>query len=94
MAINYITGASNGVDSFDAKYFNEVTLALNSVLDNIDYVIQGCSLPFDATDLVPLSFYVTTSGNYTIAIDYANGLFIGSQVVILKDNDMGTETDL
>ena len=94
MAINYVTGATNSVDEFDAKYFNEATLALNSVIDNIDYVIQGRALPFDPTDIVPLSFYTTTAGNYTIAIDHVDGLFTGSQNIILKDNVTGTETDL
>ena len=94
MAINYVAGATNGVDAFDATYFNDGSLALNSVLDNIDYVIQGRALPFDATDVVPLSFYATNAGNYTIAIDHLDGLFTGSQDIILKDNVTGTETDL
>jgi hypothetical protein len=94
MAINYATGATNGVDEFDAKYFNEATLALNSVIDNIDYVIQGRALPFDPTDQVPLSFYAAASGNYTIAMDHVDGLFTGSQDIIVKDNVTGTETDL
>ena len=94
MAINYVTGATNGLDSFDAKYFNEATLALNSVIDNVDYVIQGRALPFDATDLVPLSFYAAAAGNYTISIASVDGLFTGSQDIVLKDNVTGTETDL
>ena len=94
IAINYVTGATNGVDDFDAKYFNEATLALNSVLDNIDYVIQGRALPFDPTDLVPLSFYAAAAGNYTISIASVDGLFAGSQDIVLKDNVTGTETDL
>ena len=94
MAINYVDGATNGVDAFDAKYFNDGSLALNSLIDNTDYVIQGRALPFDATDLVPLSFYTSTAGNFTIAIDHVDGLFVGSQDIILKDNDTGIETDL
>ena len=94
MAINYVAGATNGVDSFDAKYFNDGSLALNSVLNNTDYVIQGRALPFDVTDVVPLSFYTATAGNYTIAIDHVDGLFAGSQDIILKDNVTGIETDL
>ena len=94
MAINYVTGATNGLDSFDATYFNDGTMALNSVIDNMDYVIQGRALPFDGTDEVPLSFKTATAGNYTIAIDHFDGLFTGSQDIILKDNDTGTETNL
>lgn len=96
MAINYVTGATNGVDDFDATYFNEATLALNSVINNVDYAIQGRALPFDPTDLVPLSFYAAAAGTYSIglATELLDGLFTGSQVIILKDYVTGIETDL
>ena len=94
MAINYTTGAEQGVDDFDAKYLPDGEMALNSVLDNQDYVIQGRALPFVATDLVPLSFYAIAAGNYNIGIAKIDGLFTGSQDIILKDNVTGTETDL
>ncbi|MCF8272190.1 MAG: T9SS sorting signal type C domain-containing protein, partial [Flavobacteriaceae bacterium] len=94
MAINYVTGATQGLDAFDAKYFNDGTMALNSVLDNTDYVIQGRALPFDGTDEVPLSFKTNTAGSYSITIDHVDGLFAGSQDIILKDNVTGTETNL
>ena len=94
MAVGYITDATLGIDEFDGKYYNDGVIALNSLLDNTDYVIQGRPLPFDGTDEVPLSFKVTNAGDYTIAIDHVNGLFATSQDVILKDNDNGTETNL
>jgi predicted outer membrane repeat protein len=94
MAINYVTGATQSLDAFDAKYFNDGTIALNSVLDNADYAIQGRALPFDGTDEVPLSFKVTTAGTYSITIDHVDGLFSGNQDVILKDNATGAETNL
>ena len=94
MAINYVTGANQGVDDFDAKYFNDGAIALNSVLDTADYAIQGRALPFDGTDEVPLSFKATTAGTYSIAIDHVDGLFAASQDVILKDNVTGAETNL
>jgi hypothetical protein len=94
MAVGYITNASSDVDEYDGKYYNDGVIALNSFLDNTDYVIQGRSLPFDGTDEVPLSFKVTNSGNYTIAIDHVDGLFSYSQDIILKDNVNGTETNL
>jgi hypothetical protein len=94
MAVDYVAGATNGVDGFDAPYFNDGAIALNSVIDNIDYVIQGRALPFDPTDVVPLSFKTTIAGTYSIAIDHVDGLFLGSQDIILKDNVTGTETDL
>jgi len=59
-----------------------------------EFVIQGRSVPFDPTDLVPLTFKTTTSGNFTIAIDHVDGLFSAEQDIILKDNATGAETDL
>jgi hypothetical protein len=94
MAVGYITDATLGVDEFDGKYYNDGTIALNSFLDNTDYVIQGRPLPFDGTDDVPLSFKATNAGDYTIAIDHVDGLFLSSQDIILKDSDNGTETNL
>jgi len=94
MAVGYITDATLGVDEFDGKYYNDGAIALNSLLDNTDYVIQGRPLPFDGADEVPLSFKATNAGDYTIAIDHVDGLFTSSQDVILKDNNNGTETNL
>ena len=94
MAVGYNTNASIGVDEFDGKYYNDGTIALNSFLENTDYAIQGRPLPFDATDEVPLSFKVTNAGDYTIAIDHVDGLFLTTQEVILKDNANGKETNL
>jgi hypothetical protein len=94
MAVGYITDATLGVDEFDGKYYNDGAISLNSILDNSDYVIQGRPLPFDGTDIVPLSFKATNAGDYTIAIDHVDGLFSSAQDIILKDNETGTETDL
>jgi PQQ-dependent dehydrogenase (s-GDH family) len=94
MAVAYIADASQEVDSYDGKYYNDGAIALNSILDNDNYAIQGRALPFDATDVVPLGFSATTSGDYSIAMDHYDGLFSGSQDIILKDNKTGIETDL
>ena len=94
MAVGYISNATLGIDEFDGKYYNDGTIALNSLIDNTDYAIQGRPLPFDGADEVPLSFKATNAGDYTIAIDHLNGLFATSQDIILKDNDNGTETNL
>jgi hypothetical protein len=94
MAVSYTTNATIGVDSFDGKYFNDGAIALNSFLDNTDYVIQGRPVPFDGSDVVPLSFKATSPGDYTIALDHVDGLFTNLQEIILKDNDKGIETNL
>lgn len=57
------------------------------MIGSVPYAIQGRPIPFDASDIVPLNFKVSTAGNYTIAIDHVDGLFTGSgQTIYLKDN--------
>ena len=94
MALGYNADATLGLDEFDGKYYNNGTIALNSFLDSATYAIQGRPLPFDGTDEVPLSFKATNAGEYSIAIDHMDGLFIGLQDVILMDNENGIETNL
>lgn len=94
MAVGYIPDATQGVDEFDGKYFNDSEFALNTLLDNEEYVIQGRALPFDTSDVVPLVFRNTTDGSFTIAIDHTEGLFSADQDILLVDNLTGIETDL
>lgn len=94
MALGYSTNATLGVDPMDGKYYNDGAIALNSSIEDKDYVIQSRPLPFDGTDEVPLHFKATNAGDYTIAIDRAEGLFTSLTDIILKDNLNGTETNL
>lgn len=93
--IGYIENATNGFDAaIDGRYINDGEVALTTMIDNVDYAIQGKSLPFDATDVVPLKLTVTTAGNYTISLDHVDGLFSASQDVFLRDNQTGFVQDL
>ncbi|MGL2965234.1 beta strand repeat-containing protein [Flavobacterium sp. XGLA_31] len=94
--VGYITNATQEVDAYiDGKYINDGDIALASLIGTTPYAIQGRALPFDAADVVPLSFKATTAGDYTIAIDHADGLFAdGNQAVLLRDNLSGTVHDL
>lgn len=96
MMVAYMTGATQGIDAaIDGRYFNDNPTALNSLLNNEEFAIQGRSLPFDASDVVPLAFKAATAGNYSIAIDHVDGLFAdGEQSIYLKDNVTGTVHDL
>ena len=86
--VGYITNATQGVDvAIDGKYINDGSIALTSLINEVPFAIQGRALPFDATDIVPLNFKVTTAGDYTISIDHVDGLFTGgAQSIYLKDN--------
>ena len=88
MLVGYIAGATNGIDPrIDGRYINDGAIALNSLINTVPYTIQGKSLPFNAADIVPLSFSATTAGTYTIAIDHADGIFSNpNRSVYLKDN--------
>lgn len=95
MMVSYMTGATQNIDpAIDGRYINDNQTALNSLIQNEEFVIQGRALPFDGTDVVPLSFKTTTPGNFTIAIDHVDGLFLDAQDIILKDNNSGAETNL
>ncbi|MBS1535117.1 MAG: T9SS sorting signal type C domain-containing protein [Bacteroidetes bacterium] len=94
MALGYHSGATTGIDLYDGKYINDGPIALNSVIDQVDYSIQGRAFPIDPSDVVPLSFNATTAGDYTIAIDHAEGVFATTQDIFLKDNLNNTIHDL
>jgi PQQ-dependent dehydrogenase (s-GDH family) len=95
MMLAYMDGATSGIDpAIDGRYINDNPTALNSLIDNEEFVIQGRSAPFENTDIVPLAFKAESDGDYSIEIDHVDGLFSGNQDIILKDNLTGTETDL
>ena len=94
--IAYMTGATQGVDpSIDGKLLTDGDVSLASLIETTSYAIQGRALPFDITDVVPMSFKVTTAGDYTITIDHVDGLFSnGAQTVYLRDNTTGVVHNL
>ena len=93
MAITYFAEATLGVDAFDGKYINDSPVALTSKINDGEYTIQGRPA-FDPSDVVSLNFKTDKTGDYTIAIDHAMGLFATGQDVYLVDSKTGTETDL
>lgn len=92
--VGYIEGATQGIDAGIDGTILETGTTISSRINNENYVIQGRALPFDATDLVPLSFSAATADSYTLNIDHVDGLFSGSQTVYLKDNLLGTTHDI
>jgi hypothetical protein len=89
--IGYVTNATQGVDpKIDGKYINDGDIALTSLIQNEPYAIQGRSLPFDASDVVPLQFKATTAGDYKIEVSHADGFFSQGQDVYLNDKLLNT----
>lgn len=95
MMLAYMTDATSGIDAaIDGRYMNDNPIALNSLIESEEFVIQGKGLPFSDTDVVPLTFKTNTSGSYTIAIDQVDGLFANNQNIFLNDQLTGIVTDL
>ncbi|WP_284650856.1 T9SS sorting signal type C domain-containing protein [Flavobacterium terrisoli] len=93
--LGYVANATLGYDvSIDGKYINDGDIALTSIIGAEKYAIQGRALPFDINDVVPMNFKATNAGNYTIAIDHVDGLFLGEQSIYLRDNTTGIIQDL
>jgi len=88
--VGYFDGATN---SWDNNY-DAVTFSVNPYIDfysineTKELVIQGRALPFESTDQIPLGYATTIEGEFTIAIDHAEGLF-DNQNVYLEDKTTG-----
>jgi hypothetical protein len=93
--VGYTTGASPGIDDgIDATYFNDSPLALTSLIAGNEYIIQGRSVPFVTTDIVPLGFKSDVASSFTISLANFDGLFSGTQDIFLKDNLTGALQNL
>jgi subtilisin-like proprotein convertase family protein len=93
IAVGYSPNSTLGVDrGIDGKNINK-DLYLASLIDGNDYAIQGRS-SFTNTDVVPLSFKIATSGNYSISIDQLSGIFSQGQLIYLKDNALNVVHNL
>lgn len=85
--VAYATDATLGVDhKYDAAYFNDSPVALTSIINNDEYIIQGRGLPFTTNDVVSLGFKTDNAGSFTISLADFDGLFVGEQGIFLKDN--------
>ncbi|WP_163409262.1 T9SS sorting signal type C domain-containing protein [Flavobacterium ajazii] len=93
--IGYIEGATNSFDkSFDGLSFDGNSyIDFYSVNAADNYVIQGRALPFTDTDVVPLGYRSTVAGDFTIAIDHADGN-LATQRVYLEDKQTGAINEL
>lgn len=89
MLVGYTAGVSNELDEIDGVLFGGNYVSLYSIAENTALVVQGRGLPFQDSDQVTLGYSVTLSGNFSINLDYFDGLFLeenANQVIYLKDN--------
>ncbi|MFV8380039.1 T9SS sorting signal type C domain-containing protein, partial [Flavobacterium sp. LB3R33] len=95
MLVAYMTDATAGIDvTIDGRYINDNPVALTSLIENEEFIIQGKGLPFVDTDTVPLAFKTNVNGNFSIAIDHVDGLFANQQDIFLMDKLNGVIHDL
>lgn len=93
MLVTYRDDATNGFNNgIDARFINDTDTALNSVIADSPYSIQGRAA-FTVTDVVPLQFKAAASGQYSIALNSTEGLF-DNQDVFLHDKLNDTVHDL
>ncbi|MGY0393247.1 T9SS type A sorting domain-containing protein [Bizionia sp. KMM 8389] len=94
--IGYVAGATNGVDRLYDAMSDGNEMSIYSTVSNTKMAIQGRSLPFDETDLVPLGIDIPADGAYTIGIDHLNGdVFVNQGTgIYLEDTVMGVVHDL
>lgn len=93
--VAYMTDATAGIDAtIDGRYINDNPIALTSLIENEEFIIQGKGLPFVDTDTAPLAFKTNVNGNFNIAIDHVDGLFANQQDIFLMDKLNGIIHDL
>lgn len=92
--VGYVEGATMDKDSKYDALSSTMNLNIYSIIDNEKFSIQGRSLPFNDDDEVAIGFNVPASGNYTLGINTADGLFLGNQDIYLKDEQLGIYHDL
>jgi len=93
--VGYVENATNGIDSkFDGTNLNGNSYVNFYSLNAISKLsIQGKALPFSDTDIVPLGFYTSLTGTFTITASHFDGLFI-AQNIYLEDKLLNVIHDL
>jgi hypothetical protein len=93
--VAYVQNATNGVDRmYDAITKVKSHNLIYSTIENQKYIIQGRSLPFDGSDLVPIGYNAINSGVYKIAIAAVDGLFEQGQPIYIEDKELNIIYDL
>ncbi|MEY8848051.1 T9SS sorting signal type C domain-containing protein [Psychroserpens sp. XS_ASV72] len=90
--VGYIENATQGKDRLYDAYVREMnSLSFYSKIEDQRMIIQGRTLPFDNQDQVPLGTVLPSAGQYTIAIDNVDGLFLNDeQSIYLEDTYTNT----
>lgn len=92
IAVVYFEGGNNtfGDEDSEARSSSDYIF---SIVDDKKLAINGRA-PFSQSDKLSLGTQHFATGNYTIAIDRAEGVFANGQKIFLKDSQTGVITDL
>lgn len=83
--VGYIEGATSEKDQFfDYTAMLTGNLAIYTIDNSENYLIQGKALPFNENDSIPVGYYAPEQGSYNIAIGGLDGLF-ENQDIYLED---------
>ena len=95
LLVAYIDGATNDNENrYDGETFDgNPYLDFYSINNGTDFVIQGRALPFQNTDVVPLGYRSTIAGDFTIAIDHAEG-DLSNHAIYIEDKMTNVIHDL
>ncbi|MFN8325905.1 MAG: hypothetical protein U0T80_09210 [Flavobacteriaceae bacterium] len=87
--IAYVDDATLGYDDGkDGLYLNDSPIALTSIIDNKELIIQARPT-FDTGDIIPLNFKTTIADTYSVTLTEKEGIFM-SQPIYLRDNQTST----
>ena len=94
--IGYVQGATMAKDRlYDAFFKLGNSSSIYSLINEEPMSIQGRSLPFNSSDIVPLGVKLRTAGTYTIGIGTLDGFFQNtSKRIYLEDLVTGTISNL
>jgi hypothetical protein len=94
-AVAYIDGATTDIDyGYDGQSMSGGdAVALYTIAANTNLTIQARPA-FTPSDIVKMGFNANAAGSYTIALDHVEGVFEQDQNIYLKDNLLGTVTDV
>jgi len=94
-AIAYVNDATLGLDyGYDGKLLNDsAPVSLYTLSENTKLAIQARPA-FATNDVVPVGFIANSAGEYTLALDHADGTFAQGQAIYLKDNLLGTTANI
>jgi len=94
-AVAYMEEGTLGLDyGYDGRMLNDsADLSIYSIAGETKLTIQARPL-FTAGDIVPVGFKAGAAGQFTIALDHVEGVFEQGQDIFLKDNLLGTTTNI